>query len=152
MNKKFKITAAARAELEQELEQLKASRGAIAEKISQARDFGDLSENAEYDAARNEQGIAETRIAEIENILKNAEVLKASSRKGTIDIGSTVTLKSGSKEAVYMVVDPIEADPLERKISPESPLGKELMGKKINDTVEITTPKGTTKYEIVQVG
>lgn len=152
MNKKFKITAAARAELEQELERLKASRGAIAEKISQARDFGDLSENAEYDAARNEQGIAETRIAEIENILKNAEVLKASSRKGTIDIGSTVTLKSGSKEAVYMVVDPIEADPLERKISPESPLGKELMGKKINDTVEITTPKGTTKYEIVQVG
>jgi transcription elongation factor GreA len=152
MNKKFKITAAARAELEQELEQLKASRGAIAEKISQARDFGDLSENAEYDAARNEQGIAETRIAEIENILKNAEVLKASSRKGTIDIGSTVTLKSGSKEAVYMVVDPIEADPLECKISPESPLGKELMGKKINDTAEITTPKGTTKYEIVQVG
>ncbi|MDR0397645.1 MAG: transcription elongation factor GreA [Candidatus Nomurabacteria bacterium] len=150
MNKKFKITTSARAELVIELEQLKSSRTEIAEKISQARDFGDLSENAEYDAARNEQGIAETRITEIENILRNAEVLKAS-RKSSIDIGSTVTLKSGKKEVVYMVVDPIEANPLERKISPESPLGKELMGKKENDTAEITTPKGTTKYVVVKI-
>ncbi|MDR1032479.1 MAG: transcription elongation factor GreA [Candidatus Nomurabacteria bacterium] len=150
MNKKFKITATARAELEQELEQLKASRGEIAEKISQARDFGDLSENAEYDAARNEQGIAETRITEIESILRNAEVLKGA-RKSSIDIGSTVTLQNGKKEVVFMVVDPIEANPLERKISPESPLGKELMGKKVGDTAETTTPKGTIKYRVAQV-
>jgi transcription elongation factor GreA len=151
MNKRFKITAAARAELEDELKKLKASRGEIARKISQARDFGDLSENAEYDAARNEQGIAETRIAEIENILKNAEILKAS-RKSSVDIGSVVELKAGAKTATYTIVDPIEANPMERKISLESPLGKELLGKKVNDIVEATTPKGITKYTVVSIG
>ena len=150
MNKKFKITIEAKLNLEEELEQLKSSRGEIAEKISQARDFGDLRENAEYDAAKNEQGIAETRIVEIENILRNAEIITKTA-KGKVDIGSTVTLKNSKKEVVYMVVDPIEADPLERKISPESPLGSELMGKKINDTINIVTPKATTKYEIVLI-
>jgi transcription elongation factor GreA len=150
MNKKFKITAAAKAELEQELQQLKAARSEIAEKISQARDFGDLSENAEYDAARNEQGIAETRIAEIESILKNAEILKAS-RKSSVDIGSLVELSDGKKSMVYSIVDPIETNPLERKISLESPLGSQLLGKKVDDKVEITTPKGTVKYTVVKI-
>ncbi|MDR0590949.1 MAG: transcription elongation factor GreA [Candidatus Nomurabacteria bacterium] len=150
MNKRFKITAAAKVELEQELERLKATRGEIAEKISQARDFGDLSENAEYDAARNEQGISETRITEIESILKNADILKTS-KKGKVDIGSTVALKNDRKTVEYMLVDPIEANPLERKISPQSPLGKELLGKKVGETVEITTPKATTKYKIAKI-
>ena len=151
MKKKFKISAAARAELKRELEQLKDSRASVADKISQARDFGDLRENAEYDAARNEQGIAETRIVEIENILKNAEILKVT-KKSKVDIGSSVTLRNGKKEVVYNVVDPIEANPLERKISPNSPLGNEIMGKKVGEMVEIVTPKKTTVYEVVSVG
>jgi transcription elongation factor GreA len=150
MNKKFKITSATKADLEQELRQLKSSRGEIADKISQARDFGDLSENAEYDAARNEQGIAETRIAEIESILKNAEILKAG-KKSKVDIGSVVELQNGKKSVTYMLVDPIEANPLERKISLASPLGKELVGKKVGEAVVITTPKGTIDYKIASI-
>ena len=150
MKKTYQLTHTGRKELEVELEQLKGRRGEIADKIAEARDYGDLSENAEYDSAREEQGIVETRIAEIEDILMNAEDIKGSS-KGTIGLGSTVTLRNGKKEVVYTVVGPVEANPLEGKISNESPIGLALMGKKIGETVVITTPKGEITYEIVAV-
>lgn len=150
MKKHYQITAEGRKELEQELEELKSRRGDVADKISEARDFGDLSENAEYDAAREEQGLLETRIAEIEDILKNAEIIKAS-KKSTIGLGSKIEVKIGKKTFTYSIVGPVEADPLEGKISNESPLGMALHGKKAGDKVSIETPKGEIVYEVAAI-
>jgi transcription elongation factor GreA len=150
MKKIYQITEDGKKELEAELTVLKGRRGEIADKIAEARDYGDLSENAEYDAAREDQGLVESRIAEIEDILLNAEIIKAG--KGSkVALGSKVELKTGKKTVVYTVVGPVEADPLEGKISNESPIGEALMGKKVADTVTITTPKGEITYEIVSI-
>ncbi|MFZ1301731.1 MAG: transcription elongation factor GreA [Candidatus Microsaccharimonas sp.] len=151
MKKQYQITADGKKELEAELIGLKARRGEVADKISEARDFGDLSENAEYDAAREEQGLLETRIAEIEDIVNNAEIIKAN-KKSTIGLGSKVELKTGAKKVSYTVVGPVEADPIEGKISNESPIGMALYGKKVDDKVTISTPKGDISYTIVSVG
>lgn len=150
MKKLYQITDEGRKELEDELLQLKGRRGDIADKIAEARDYGDLSENAEYDAAREEQGLVESRIAEIEDILLNAELIKTT--KGSkVALGSKVDLKTGKKNVVYTVVGPVEADPLEGKISNESPIGLALMGKKVGEIATITTPKGEVSYEIVKI-
>ena len=151
MKKQFQITDAGKKELEAELTELKSRRGAIADKIADARGYGDLSENAEYDSAREEQGLVESRIAEIEDILLNAEIITAS-RSSSVKLGSKVELKTGKKTVTYHVVGPVEADPMAGKISNESPIGLALMGKKIGDIATITTPKGDIKYEVVKVG
>ena len=151
MKKLFQITTEGKKELEAELDQLKARRGDIADKIAEARDYGDLSENAEYDAAREEQGLVESRIAEIEDILMNAELIKGGS-KTKVSLGSIVELKTGKKSVTYTVVGPVEANPLEGKISNESPIGEALFGKKVGDSATITTPKGDVTYEIVTIG
>lgn len=148
MKKIFQITDEGRLELEAELTELKSRRGAIADKISDARDYGDLSENAEYDAAREEQGLVESRIAEIEDVLLNAEII-VSTGGDTVRLGSKVELKLGAKKVNYHVVGPVEANPLEGKISNESPIGIALMGKRVGETATITTPKGDVTYEIV---
>lgn len=149
MKKTYQITEAGRKELEAELETLKAQRGDIADKIAEARDYGDLSENAEYDSAREEQGLVETRIAEIEDILMNAEEIKTS-KSTKVRIGSSVELHNG-KVAVYTIVGPVEADPINGKISNESPLGIALMDKAVGDKVTITTPKGDTTYTVKRI-
>jgi len=151
MKKIYQLTAAGRKELEAELTQLKSRRGTIADKIAAARDYGDLSENAEYDTAREEQGIVETRIAEIEDILMNAEEIKNGHSK-TVHLGSKVTLKNDTKEVTYTIVGAVEANPVDGKISDQSPIGQQLMGKKVGEDVTITTPKGSTTYSIVSVG
>ena len=141
MKKTYQITDAGRQELEAELEELKGRRGEIAEKIAEARDYGDLSENAEYDSAREEQGVVETRIAQI-----------TAPSTGAIHLGSTVSLASDAGlEKTYTVVGPVEADPLENKISDESPLGQALLGHRAGEQVTITTPKGEITYTIQQV-
>ena len=150
MKKQFQITAEGKKELEAELTQLKARRGDIADKIAEARDYGDLSEKAEYDAAREEQGLVESRIAEIEDILMNAELIKGGS-KTKVGLGSVVELKTGAKSVSYTVVGPVEANPLEGKISNESPIGEALFGKKVGDSATITTPKGEVTYEITAI-
>jgi transcription elongation factor GreA len=150
MKKHYQITLDGKKELETELTDLKARRGHVAEKIAEARDFGDLSENAEYDAAREEQGLLETRIAEIEDILNNAEIIKGGSKKA-VSLGSRVDLKTNGKIVSYIVVGPVEADPLEGKISNESPIGVALFGKKVGDTAVIATPKGEVTYTIDQI-
>ena len=147
MKKAYQLTEKGRKELETELEELKSRRGEIADKIAEARDYGDLSENAEYDSAREEQGLVETRIAEIEDILMNAEDIKAS-KSDTVHLGSTVELKNGTKDVTYTVVGSVEANPGEGKISDESPIGSALMGKKVGDKATITTPKGEITYQI----
>lgn len=150
MNKKFQITKDGQKELEAELDALKARRSGIAEKIAAARDYGDLSENAEYDAAREEQGLVESRIAEIEDILQNAELIK-SSKKSTVGLGSKVELKNGAKTINYHIVGSVEANPIEGKISNESPIGQALEGKKVGEAVIVVTPKASISYDIVTI-
>lgn len=150
MKKVYQITEDGKKELELELDELKGQRGDIADKIAAARDFGDLTENAEYDAAREEQGLVETRIAEIEDILLNASIITASS-SSKVSLGSKVELKTDEKTVTYTVVGPVEADPLEGKISNESPIGSQLMGKRVGDQVSIKTPKGVTVYEVISI-
>lgn len=150
MNKIYRLTTTGKAELEAELKELIAGRGKIAAEIATARDFGDLSENAEYSAAKDKQNAAESRIAEIENILKNSETLSQKT-KSIVSLGSVVGLKDGKKEQIYNIVSPVEANPLERKISNESPLGLVLSGKKVGDTAELKTPKGLISYKITSI-
>lgn len=129
--------------------ELKGRRIDIADKIAEARDYGDLSENAEYDSAREEQGLVETRIAEIEDILMNAEEIKAR-KSDKVHVGSTVNVKNG-KSYTYTIVGPVEADPINGKISNESPLGVALIGKAVGDKATISTPKGDTTYIVVSI-
>lgn len=154
MKKAYQLTAAGKLELEKELEELKSLRGAIAQKIADARDYGDLSENAEYSEARNEQAQVESRIAEIEDILQNASLIDSSKRKvSAVELGVSVELqhRETKKKVVYTVVGSVEADPLEGKISDESPIGKALMGKKVGDAIDIVTPSGNVGYELVAI-
>ena len=150
MKKTYQITQSGRQELEAELKELKARRGEIAEKIAEARDYGDLSENAEYDSAREEQGLVETRIAEIEDILMNAEEIKTR-KSSKVQLGSKVEIKTDGKVFSYTLVGPVEADPLSGKISNESPIGVALLGKMVGDKATITTPKGDTTYTVVSI-
>lgn len=149
MAKSYPITAHGKVELEEELKNLLADRKEISGRIADARAYGDLSENAEYSAARDEQGVNEARIAEIENILQNAVIIKEP-RGGKVCLGSTVTLKNG-ETVEYKIVGAVEADPLDGKISDESPLGTNLMGKKVGDKISIKTAKGEVKYTIKSI-
>ena len=140
MKKTVNLTPAGKAELEEELSGLIAMRPAIAERIAEARAFGDLSENQEYTDARAEQKDVENRIIELEDIIKNAKIIKAP-KKDTIAIGSTVVIDMGGKEFTYTMVGPVETNPLEGKISHESPLGKELMGRKAGEDFDFNGKK-----------
>jgi len=151
MKKQFKLTKEGIAELEAEREAIIAGRSAIIDRIKQAREFGDLSENAEYSAARQEQNIAETRFGEIEHILKNAEIINHSKKNGVVELGSTVVLKNSKGEKTFTIVGSVEADPLNGKVSNESPIGKNLIGQKVNSEVEIVTPADTSTYKITKV-
>ncbi|HWZ65750.1 MAG TPA: transcription elongation factor GreA [Patescibacteria group bacterium] len=150
MKKAYQLTQAGKQELEKELEELKSLRVDLAQKVAEARDFGDLSENAEYDAARTEQGRVETRIVEIEDILKNATTIR-SGKTSKVVLGSTVELKTDGKKVTYTVVGSVEADPLEGKISDVSPIGEALLDKKVGEKVEIETPRGNMSYEVVSI-
>lgn len=132
IKKSVSLTADGKKALEKELSELIAGRPAISEKIATARAFGDLSENEEYSSARNEQKIAESRILEIQEILKNAEIIKGG-KKTKIDLGATVLLEMNKKKVEYSLVGPTEANPLEGKISNESPIGKALLGRKVGE-------------------
>jgi len=150
MKKMYQITSKGKKELESELLELKGRRAGIADKIAEARDFGDLSENAEYDVAREEQGLIETRVSEIEDILLNASIIKGGS-KSKIALGNKVELKNGKKHVVYTIVGPVEADPLEGRISNESPIGGAIFGKKVGDMAVVETARGQISYEIVSI-
>ena len=139
--------------LEDELHELKVNRRReVAQKIKEAREQGDLSENAEYDAAKEEQRDIELRIEEIDKILKNAEVVDDNDGDSSvINVGCTVTIKDleFNEEMEYKIVGSTEADSLKGKISNESPVGKALIGAQKGDTVELDTPAGINKYEIL---
>lgn len=142
-------------ELEKELEDLKVNRRReIAEKIKEAREQGDLSENAEYDAAKDDQRDNEARIEKIEKILKNAEVVLAEDKEsGKINIGSSFILldMEYDEEVEYKLVGATEADSLKGKLSNESPVGKALLGAMMGDMIEVDTPAGTLKYKVLKI-
>jgi transcription elongation factor GreA len=140
-------------ELTKELDYLKKTkRREVADSLEYAKSMGDLSENAEYQEARDMQAEVEERIGKLENILKNAEILHAH-KGGNVTIGSTIVVKkSGDKEAkTFQLVGSEEADILKGKISNQSPIGAAIMGKKKGDKFDIAAPKGKTSYEIVDV-
>ncbi|MDR2515020.1 MAG: transcription elongation factor GreA [Christensenellaceae bacterium] len=141
--------------MEDELEELKTVRRAeVAERIKVARSFGDLSENAEYDAAKNEQAFMEGRILELETILRGAMVLSEDEvPSDLVTVGSIVRLRDEKtgKEVEYSLVGSSEADPMAMKISTESPIGTALFNKRLGDTVRVSVPAGQFDYSIVAV-
>jgi transcription elongation factor GreA len=152
LKKMFRLTKDGADELKKELAQLVAQRSSIAERIKTAREFGDLAENAEYQSARQEQDKNETRISEVEHILQNLELIESPRGDSKVQLGSMIKLKSeDGKTKEFQVVGTVEADPLEGKISDESPIGKALLGKKEGEAVEIKTPAETATYKIVEI-
>lgn len=153
--KKFPMTEEGKEKLEQELDMLKTvKRKEVVERIKVARGFGDLSENSEYDAAREEQAFIEGHIQKIENMLQNAEIISDSNiAEGEITIGRTVVFKElpDGIEEEYKIVGAAEADPFEGKISNDSPIAKALIGKSEGEEVVINTPGGEMKVEILKV-
>lgn len=141
--------------LQDELDHLKTVRRAeVAQRLKEAISYGDLSENSEYEEAKNEQAFVEGRIIELERKIKHAKIISEKTDHKAVEIGSTVTARnktSRDEPETYSIVGQTEADPIERKISNESPLGKAFLGKKRGDTVEVIAPGGTYRYEILKV-
>jgi transcription elongation factor GreA len=153
--KVFPMTVAGKQKLEQELEQLKTvKRKEVVERIKIARSFGDLSENSEYDSAKEEQAFVEGRITTIENMIRNAKIIKEDETSiDEVNLGSTVTfieLPDGEEES-YSIVGSAEADPFEGKISNDSPIAKSLLGKKVGDQVSVQTPGGEMVVKITSI-
>jgi transcription elongation factor GreA len=156
IDKEVVLTLEGLAKLEKELDHLKTvRRREVAERIKQALEFGDISENSEYEDAKNEQGFIEGRILSIEKMLRNAKVIDEQEAilAGVVGLGSKVTLVevNGGMEVEYMIVGSAEANPLESKISNESPVGKTLIGHKVGEIVNVTVPMGTIQYKITAV-
>ena len=142
-NDNFILTPEGREKLEEELHYLETvKRAEIGERIKVAREFGDISENSEYDDAKNEQGMMEARIAEISHILSEATGVKTPKRSSKVNIGSTVTVNMGGNERVFAIVGAAESNVAEGKISNESPVGSALIGHKKGDHIEATGPTG----------
>ena len=142
-NENYVLTQEGKEKLEEELHYLETEKRAeIGERIKVAREFGDISENSEYDDAKNEQGMMEARIAEISRILSEATVVNTPKRSNKVNIGSTVTVNMGGRERVFTIVGGAESDVAAGKISNESPVGSALLGHKKGDTIEATGPTG----------
>jgi transcription elongation factor GreA len=155
IEKVFPMTQAGKDKLEQELEHLKSvKRKEVVERIKIARSFGDLSENSEYDSAKEEQAFVEGRITTIENMIRNAKIIKEDEvASDSVALGRSVTfveLPNGEEET-YTIVGSAEADPFEGKISNDSPIAKSLLGKKVGDQVSVQTPGGDMSVRIVSI-
>ena len=147
-----KLTPEAYEKLKKELEYLKTEgRREIAERLKHTASFGDLSENFAYKQAREDQELVEMRIAELESLLKEAVIITRKKDKNTVDVGSVVTLLFNGQEQKFQVVEPEEANPVERKISFKSPLGQAIFGKKIGEETVFETPNGKVKCKILKI-
>ena len=151
----IKLTAEGKRALEEEYEYLcKEKRQEVSEKIKVALGFGDLSENSEYDEAKNEQAQVESRIVELEAMLRNYELIdESNTNTDVITIGSKVRVLDVefNDECEYQIVGSTEANPLKGNISDESPVGKALLGKTVNDTVDVETPGGNIKMRVLEI-
>ena len=154
-DKQFPMTAAGKQKLEDELDFLKTiKRKEVVERIKIARDFGDLSENAEYDSAKEDQAFVEGRISTLESMIRNAVIIEENGvNKDVVRLGTTVTfveVPDGDEEA-YTIVGSAEADPLEGRISNDSPIAKSMIGRMIGDNVKVLTPGGEMEIKIVSI-
>ncbi|WBW97952.1 transcription elongation factor GreA [Oceanirhabdus sp. W0125-5] len=153
--KKYYMTPEGVKKLEEEVEYYKTvKRKEVTEKIKVALSFGDLSENAEYDEAKNDQAFVEGKIAQLEAMLRNAVIIDESEIDNeTVNVGCKVKVKDYDfdEEVTFKIVGSTEADPMEYKISNESPVGEALMGKRVGDIVEVPIPDGVSKYEILDI-
>lgn len=153
MKEQYYLTAERFEELKAELVNLKTVRRLeVADRLKRAKELGDLSENAEYSEAREEQAVVESRIFEVEDMIKNAVIIKTGTDSKLVEIGSSVVVNKGGKETTYHIVGSNETKPEDGYISNESPLGKAFLGKKPGEDVTVTTPKGDVKYTIVKIG
>jgi transcription elongation factor GreA len=153
-NKKIYLTKEGLAELKKEYDELiNIKRPDVLARVTQARNMGDLSENAEYVAAREELTFIDGRVDELEVILKDAVIIRDNVKAANhaIKLGSTVTLHVNGKKEIFTVVGEWEADPMNKKISHESPLGKGLLGKKVGEKVQVEAPAGKITYSIVSI-
>lgn len=151
---KYYLTKERAEELKQELETLKSQkRLEVADRLKQAKEFGDLSENSEYTEVREEQSRVETRISELEDVLKKVVLIKNKKSAGTnsVFIGSTVTVRKNGNAYTYRIVGSNEAKPEEGKISNESPLGSAFLDKKVGESVTVKTPSGQADYQIMKI-
>ncbi|GAA0601871.1 transcription elongation factor GreA [Virgibacillus siamensis] len=153
--KSYYMTAEGKEKLENELHYLKTDRRQeVVERIKVARSFGDLSENSEYDAAKDEQAFVETRISQVETMIRNAVIIENDNENPNIvSLGKSVTFKElpNGEEETYTIVGSAEADPFEGKISNDSPMAKSLLGHEIGTEVSVTTPGGDIQVEIIKV-
>lgn len=149
------LTPQGLAKAEERLEYLKSTRRTeVAERIKQAKEYGDLSENSEYDDAKNEQAFIEGEIQNLERMLRNAVMIKeGENQSSTVQVGSRVTIldESSGEEFTYIIVGTAEADPFKDKISNESPLGRALLSKEINEAFEVNLPFGLAKYRVLNI-
>ncbi len=149
------MTQEGKEKLEEELLYLKTERRKeVVERIKVARDFGDLSENSEYDSAKEEQGFVETRIIQVESMIRNAVIIESNDQdSNVVSLGNTVTFKElpdGDEES-YTIVGSAEADPFEGKISNDSPMAKSLLGHEVDEEVSVSTPGGDMQVKIVRI-
>ena len=150
--KKVQLTKTGFEKLRQELKELKTKiKEDVLKRLNQARAMGDLSENSAYSAAKEELNLVEGRIAELEEILKNAEIVEGNNNKNMVQLGSSVIVEVNGKKEKFEIVGDFEADPLNKKLSHTSPIGQALTGKKVGDWVEVEVPAGKIKYKIVEI-
>ncbi len=152
--KQVMLTEEGLRKLEEKLEHLKTVRRTeVSERIKQAISFGDISENSEYEDAKNEQAFIEGEIMTIENMLRNAKLIEEGHGTDTVVIGCTVVLKDieFDEDLEYAIVGSAEADPMEGRISDESPVGKAVLGHRVGDIVDVVVPAGTLKYEVLEI-
>jgi transcription elongation factor GreA len=152
MDKPVLLTKEGLAKLERELEELRTvRRSEVAERIKYAKDFGDISENAEYEDAKNEQGMLEGRILVLENMIRNAVIIEEGGESGEVAVGSAVDVKDEFGTQSFTIVGPAEVDVAQGRISMESPVGKALLGHRVGDNVEVQSPGGVRSLKIVKV-
>jgi len=151
---KFKMSKGRYDELQEELRYLQTVREKeVAELIKEARSFGDLSENSEYDEAKTEQGKLYSRIAELKKVIDNAEIIEKTDKTGMVGLGSRVTVldMETNEEECYQIVGSQEANPMLQRISDDSPIGRELMDKKKGDEISVEAPVGALKFKIIKI-
>ena len=152
MNKIVNLTKDGFDNLQSELKQLKETkRPQAVERLQKARAMGDLSENSEYVAAKEELAFIEGRVQEIEEVLKNVQVIERPPNNAQVALGTSVVVLNGDQKDEFHIVGEYEADPVNKKISPTSPIGKTLIGKKVGDIVEVKAPAGNINYKIVEI-
>lgn len=153
-DKEMYLTAEGLRKVEEELEYLRTiKRREVADRIRQAKAFGDLSENSEYEDAKNEQAFVEGRILTLDIMIRNAKVISANGPAGEVQLGVRVRLREldSGDECEYQIVGSAEADPTNDRISNESPVGQAILGRKVGEVVEVAVPAGAVRYEIVEV-